>query len=63
MERFLLEVLVPVIWGRGEGFMKIYFLLMIGERLCCSFVYSDPGRTEAKPRGATRLSTGVMPKA
>lgn len=29
MERFLLEGIVPVTRGRGEGLMKIYFLLMI----------------------------------
>ena len=29
MERFLLERIVPVTRGRGEGPMKIYFLLMI----------------------------------
>jgi hypothetical protein len=29
MERFLLEGIVPVTRGRGEGRMKIYFLLMI----------------------------------
>jgi hypothetical protein len=29
VERFLLEGIVPVTRGRGEGLMKIYFLLMI----------------------------------
>jgi hypothetical protein len=29
VERFLLEGMAPVTCGRGEGLMKIYFLLMI----------------------------------
>jgi hypothetical protein len=29
VERFLLEGMTPVTRGRGEGQMKIYFLLMI----------------------------------
>jgi len=29
VERFLLERIVPVTCGGGEGLMKIYFLLMI----------------------------------
>jgi hypothetical protein len=29
VERFLLEGMAPVICGKGEGPMKIYFLLMI----------------------------------
>jgi hypothetical protein len=29
VERFLLERITPVTCGRGEGLMKIYFLLMI----------------------------------
>jgi hypothetical protein len=52
MERFLLEVLVPVTWGRGEGFMKIYFLLMIvSVFVALSYI---PIRAEPKQNPAAR---------
>jgi hypothetical protein len=48
----LLEVLVPVTWGRGEGFMKIYFLLMIvSVFVALSYI---PIRAEPKQNPAAR---------
>jgi hypothetical protein len=46
VERFLLGRIVPVTRGRGEGPMKIYFLLMIvSVFVALSYI---PIRTEAK---------------
>ena len=50
MERFLLEGIVPVTRGRGEGLMKIYFLLMIvSVFVALSYI---PIRTEPKQNPA-----------
>jgi hypothetical protein len=52
VERFLLEGMVPVTCGRGEGLMKIYFLLMIVS-VFVAFSYvpirAEPKQTPAAP--------------
>jgi hypothetical protein len=53
VERFLLERIVPVTCGRGEGPMKIYFLLMIvGVFVALSYtpMRAEPKQKPAAPR-------------
>ncbi len=52
MERFLLEGIAPVTYGRGKGLMKIYFLLMIVSVFVAFSYIPLASRAEADRGGA-----------